>query len=344
MRPVLYSDSDRCSSAVLVTGGAGFIGSHACKALARAGYLPVTYDNLIYGHEWAVKWGPLELGEISDRLRLDEVIAAYKPKAIMHFAAFAYVGESVTDPGKYYRNNVTGALTLLEAARDHGISKFVFSSTCATYGIPVRVPITEDTLQNPLNPYGASKLMVERMLADFDTAHGMKSIALRYFNAAGADPENEIGEDHNPETHLIPLVLDAASGRRERITVFGTDYDTPDGTCIRDYIHVSDLASAHVKALQALEAGASSGAYNLGVGRGFSVSEVIAEAERVTGLSVPMVLGLRRPGDPAALVSDAAKARETLGWTPEITGLGEILRTAWAWHRRGGSAARRAAV
>ena len=325
-----------------MTGEPGYIGSHACKALSRAGYLPVTFDNLIYGHEWAVKWGPLEKGDILDRARLDAVISQYKPQAIMHFAAFAYVGESVTDPGKYYRNNTAGALTLLEAARDHGLSKFVFSSTCATYGIPDRVPITEDMPQHPINPYGASKLMVERMLLDFNSAHGLKSIALRYFNAAGADPENEIGEDHNPETHLIPLVLDAASGRRDQITVFGTDYDTPDGTCIRDYIHVSDLALAHVKALEALEAGAPSGACNLGVGRGFSVSEVVAEAERITGLKVPVVLGARRPGDPAALVSDAAKARKEFGWTPEITALSEILRTAWAWHQRGGSAVRQA--
>jgi UDP-arabinose 4-epimerase len=318
-----------------VTGGAGYIGSHACKALARAGYLPITYDNLVYGHEWAVKWGPLEKGDILDRARLDEVIAAYSPKAIMHFAAFAYVGESVTDPGKYYRNNTTGALTLLEAARDHGVSQFVFSSTCATYGIPVRTPITEDVPQNPINAYGASKLMVERMLSDFDRAHGLKSIALRYFNAAGADLDNEIGEDHTPETHLIPLVLDAASGRRDHITIFGTDYETPDGTCIRDYIHVSDLAVAHLKALHALEAGAPSKAYNLGVGRGFSVTEVIAEGQRITGRPVPVVRGDRRPGDPATLVSDAAKAYEELSWTPKITDLGEILRTAWAWHQRG---------
>ncbi len=207
-----FNENREFSPAVLVTGGAGYIGSHACKALANAGYLPVTYDSLIYGHDWAVKWGPLELGDILNRARLDEVIAAYKPTAIMHFAAFAYVGESVADPGKYYRNNVAGSLTLLEAARDHGIEHFVFSSTCATYGIPSQLPITEDTPQNPINPYGASKLMVERMLADFDAAHGLRSISLRYFNAAGADPDNQIGEDHNPETHLIPLVLDAASG------------------------------------------------------------------------------------------------------------------------------------
>lgn len=323
------------SKPVLVTGGAGYIGAHACKALARAGYLPVAYDSLVHGHEWAVKWGPLECGDILDRARLDDVIAKWRPAAIMHFAAFAYVGESVTDPGKYYHNNVAGSLTLLEAARDHGIDRFVFSSTCATYGVPDRLPIREDTPQHPINPYGASKLMVERMLADFGTAHGLRSIALRYFNAAGADPDGEIGESHDPETHLIPLVLDAASGRRPTVTIFGTDYDTPDGTCIRDYIHVTDLAEAHVLALQALENGAPSSAYNLGNGQSYSVRAVVDAVERVTGLEVPLVLGPRRPGDPAALVSDATTARDELGWQPRIGDLDEIVRTAWAWHQKG---------
>jgi UDP-arabinose 4-epimerase len=328
--------TDTSRVAVLVAGGAGYIGSHCCKALAKSGYLPVVYDNLVFGHDWAVKWGPLERGDILDRSRLDEVIENYKPAAIMHFAGLTYVGESVADPGKYYRNNVVGSLILLEAARDHGIKKFVFSSTCATYGIPEQLPIREDTPQSPINPYGASKLMVERMLSDFDAAHGLKSISLRYFNAAGADPDNEIGEDHNPETHLIPLVLDAASGRREAITVFGTDYDTPDGTCIRDYIHVADLADAHVKAMQALEGGAGSDAYNLGLSRGFSVREVIAAAEAIGELKVPVVFGDRRPGDPAQLISDAGKAHAKLGWEPQMTQLSDILRTAWAWHQRSG--------
>ena len=282
---------------VLVTGGAGYIGSHACKALARANYLPVTYDNLIYGHEWAVKWGPLERGDILDRSRLDAVIGQYRPGAIMHFAAFAYVGELVTDPGKYYRNNVAGSLNLLEAARDHGIDQFVFSSTCATYGVPEHLPITKATPQQPINPYGATKLMVERMLVDFGAAHGLRSATLRYFNAAGADAQGEIGEDHDPETHLIPLVLDAASGRRENVTIFGTDYETPDGTCVRDYVHVADLADAHVKALEALSAGGPSGVYNLGNGRGFSVREVVEAIERMTGLNVPVTRGDRRAGD-----------------------------------------------
>jgi UDP-arabinose 4-epimerase len=319
---------------VIVIGGAGYIGSHACKALARAGYLPVIYDNLCYGHEWAVKWGPLERGDILDRVRLDEVLARYQPDAVLHFAALAYVSESVTDPGRYYRNNVAGSLNLLEAMRDLGIGKIVFSSTCATYGSPERLPISEEVPQRPINPYGASKLMVERMLADFENAHGLVWTALRYFNAAGADPDGEIGESHDPETHLIPLVLDAASGRRSHVTVLGTDYDTPDGTCVRDYIHVMDLADAHVSALQAIDAGTPSSAYNLGIGRGFSVREVIAAVERVTGLKVPVILGERRPGDPPTLVSDASKAHEMLGWRPQISDIDEIVRTAWAWHQR----------
>ncbi len=319
---------------VVVTGGAGYIGSHTCKALARAGYLPVTYDSLVHGHEWAVKWGPLEHGNILDRQRVDQVIEKYCPIAIMHFAAFAYVGESVTAPGKYYRNNVAGSLNLLEAACDHGVDQFVFSSTCATYGIPDQLPISEDTPQRPINPYGATKLVVERMLSDFGTAHGLRSMTLRYFNAAGADPEGEIGEDHDPETHLIPLVLDAASGLRPYVTVFGTDYETRDGTCIRDYIHVTDLADAHVRALDAIEGGAASGAFNLGNGQGFTVREVVDAVERIAGLRVPVRFGGCRAGDPAALVSDAKKARGILGWQPQLTGLDAIIRTAWAWHQK----------
>jgi len=328
------------SRTVLVTGGAGYVGSHACKALSAAGYLPIAYDNLVYGHEWAVRWGPLERGDILDRCRLDDVISQHRPCAILHFAAFAYVGESVTDPSRYYRNNVEGSLNLLEAARDHGIDKFVFSSTCATYGIPDRLPITEDTPKKPINPYGSTKLIVERMLADFGIAHGLRFIALRYFNAAGADAQGEIGEDHEPETHIIPLLLDAASGRRPDVTIFGTDYETPDGTCVRDYIHVADLADAHVNALEALLAGNSSTVYNLGNGQGFSVLEVLDAVERVTGLNVPVIRGDRRPGDPAALVSDATKARELLGWRPQFDRLDDIVRTAWAWHQKVPSATR----
>ncbi len=319
---------------ILVTGGAGYIGSHVCKALAKAGYTPISYDNLVYGHRWAVKWGPLEEGDIADRARLDEVIVRYQPAAVMHFAAYAYVGESVQDPGKYYRNNVAGSLTLLEAIRDHGIHKLIFSSTCATYGIPESLPIHEDHPQRPINPYGASKLMIEQMLRDFDLSHGLRSISLRYFNAAGADPDGEIGEAHDPETHPIPIVLDAAAGKRPAITVFGDDYDTPDGTCIRDYIHVSDLADAHVLALKALEAGAKTTAYNLGNGRGFSVREVIEIAVAITGKTVPVEIAPRRAGDPARLVGDSTRIWNALGWSPQYGALQSMIASAWYWHVR----------
>ena len=319
---------------MLVTGGAGYIGSHACKALAKAGFLPIAYDSLAFGHEWAAQWGPLEIGDIADRKRLDAVIARHQPIAIMHFAAFAYVSESVTNPGKYYRNNVAGTLTLLDAILDAGINKFIFSSTCATYGIPKEIPINEETSQRPINPYGHSKLMIEQILRDYGKAHDLRWIALRYFNAAGADPDLQIGEDHDPETHLIPLVLDAAAGRREAITIFGSDYDTPDGTCIRDYVHVSDLADAHVLALQALEKGQESSPFNLGNGRGFSNQEVIAAVERVTGLQVPRKTGDRREGDPACLIADASRAKEALGWMPEFADIEAIIATAWAWHQK----------
>ena len=317
---------------ILVTGGAGYIGSHACKALAKAGYTPITYDNLVYGHRWAVKWGPLEEGDIADRDRLNKVIAKYQPAAVMHFAAYAYVGESVQDPGKYYRNNVAGTLTLLEAMRDYGIDKFVFSSTCATYGIPEAIPISEDHPQRPVNPYGASKLMIERMLQDFDLAHGLRSISLRYFNAAGADPEGEIGEAHDPETHLIPLVLDVAAGKRTAITVYGDDYNTPDGTCIRDYIHVSDLANAHVLALRSLDGGAKTTAYNLANGKGFSVKDVISTVEIVTGNKVPVVKSSRRVGDPAILIGNAEKIILDLGWRIKYKNLDESICHALRWN------------
>jgi UDP-arabinose 4-epimerase len=322
------------SQSILVTGGAGYIGSHACKALAAAGYTPISLDNLVYGHREAVRWGPLEVGDIGDRAFLDSVLERYRPSAVLHFAAYAYVGESVENPGKYYRNNVAGSLSLLEALRDRGIDKLIFSSTCATYGVPEQVPIAEDHPQRPINPYGASKLMIEQILRDFDQAHGLRSIALRYFNAAGADPEAEIGESHDPETHLIQLVLDAAAGLRPTITVYGDDYDTPDGTCIRDYIHVTDLADAHVRALQALERGAPSRVYNLGNGQGFSVREVIDRAVVVTARPIPVAIGPRRPGDPPRLVGDASRIRAELGWQPRHAELDQILATAWRWHQR----------
>ncbi len=318
---------------VLVTGGAGYIGSHACKALARAGYRPVSYDNLAYGHEWAVKWGPLEKGDILDAARLGEVLAAYKPSAVIHFAAFIDVGESVRDPAKYYRNNLAGTLGLLDAMRRHGVEKIVFSSTCATYGIPDIVPIAESAPQHPINPYGASKWMIERVLADYGHAYGLRSVALRYFNAAGADPDGELGEDHDPETHLIPLVLDVAKGARPNVTIFGEDYATQDGTCVRDYVHVSDLADAHILAMQGLEGHELRSAYNLGTGEGHSVAQVIACAERVTGRKIAATRGPRRPGDPATLLADPSLAKSELHWTPRRTAISDIIETAWRWRR-----------
>ena len=319
---------------ILVTGGAGYIGSHACKALAAAGYQPVAFDNLVYGHPWAVRWGPLVEGDILDRAALDRVLEHYKPAAVMHFAAFAYVGESVSNPGKYYRNNVAGSLNLLEAMRDHNIDKLIFSSTCATYGVPQVSPIPETHVQQPVNPYGTSKLMIEQMMRDFGTAHGLQSIALRYFNAAGADPSGEIGESHDPETHLVPLVLDVAAGKRPDVTIFGDKYPTPDGTCIRDYIHVTDLAQAHVLALQALEAGQQSAVYNLGNGRGYSVKEVIDTAAVVTGRKIDFKIGLPRAGDPPSLVGDSTLITNKLGWIPAYPGLETIIESAWRWHQR----------
>lgn len=325
--------SETGRKAVLVTGGAGYVGSHACKALAASGYLPVSYDDLSFGHARAVRWGPFERGNLHDRTRLDEVIARYRPFAVIHLAAFAYVGESVSDPGRYYRNNVAGSLTLLEAMRDQALLKLVFSSTCAVYGIPDRVPIEEGFPLRPINPYGASKAMVERLLADFHAAHGLRYLALRYFNAAGADPAGEIGEQHDPETHLIPLVLETALGRREGIRVFGIDHATPDGTCIRDYVHVSDLADAHVAALKYLEAGGDSTTVNLGTGHGYSVFEVITAAERITGRKIPRIVSGARPGDPPRLVADPTRARQLIGWNPRLTNLDRILSTAWTWHQ-----------
>ncbi len=319
---------------VLVTGGAGYIGAHACKALSRAGYTPIAYDNLVYGHRSAVKWGPLEEGDISDRRRLETVMREYKPGAIMHFAAYAYVGESVEKPSKYYCNNVAGTLMLLETMRSCGIDKMIFSSTCATYGMPEQIPIPEDHPQNPINPYGRSKLMVEWMLKDFAAAYNIKYVSLRYFNAAGADPGAEIGEDHDPETHLIPLVLDAASGKRAQIEIFGTDYETPDGTCIRDYIHVTDLADAHLLALEYLISGGNSDVLNLGNGNGFSVREVIAAALKITGCDIPYLESDRRPGDPPVLIGSSNRIKKKLGWRPLYDSLGAIIETAWRWHQK----------
>ncbi len=323
-------------SNILVTGGAGYIGSHACKALSAAGFTPVTFDNLVYGHREAVRWGPLVVADLLDPTAIAKVLQEFQPLAVMHFAAYAYVGESVENPGKYYRNNVVGSLNLLEAMRDAGNDKIIFSSTCATYGVPQSGLISETHAQNPINPYGTSKLMIEQMLRDFDHAHQLRSICLRYFNAAGADVNGEIGENHDPETHLIPLVLDAAAGLRESITVYGNDYATPDGSCIRDYVHVSDLADAHVLALQTLLKGAASAVYNLGNGQGYSVQEVITTAQAVTGKNIPVTLGARRMGDPPRLVGDAALIKQTLGWSPRYANLSDIIGSAWRWHQRHG--------
>jgi UDP-arabinose 4-epimerase len=327
------------SEHVLVTGGAGYIGSHACKVLAQAGYTPVTVDNLVYGHEWAVRFGPFERADVLDRAALDRVFARYRPSAVMHFAAFAYVGESVADPGKYYRNNVAGTLTLLEAMRDHGCGRLVFSSSCAVYGLPRILPLAEDHPQAPVSPYGASKAVSERMIEDFGQAHGLRSVCLRYFNAAGADPGGDLGEDHDPETHLIPLAVEAALGRRPPLQVFGGDYPTPDGTAVRDYVHVLDLAQAHVAALRHLEAGGEPGpglmsAFNLGLGQGASVAEVLAAVKAVSGRAVPHTLAPRRAGDPPMLVAEAGLAGRVLGWRPRYTDIREIIRTAWDWHSR----------
>ncbi|AOY83711.1 UDP-glucose 4-epimerase GalE [Moorena producens JHB] len=322
---------------VLVTGGAGYIGSHAVLALLAAGYNVVVLDNLVYGHRDIVEdvlKVKLVVGDTNDRVLLDNLFSHYDISAVMHFAAYAYVGESVTDPAKYYRNNVTGTLTLLEAMVAASIKKLVFSSTCATYGVPKTVPIPEDHPQNPINPYGASKLMVERILSDFHTAYDLKSVTFRYFNAAGADPEGRLGEDHTPETHLIPLVLLTALGKRESISIFGTDYPTADGTCIRDYIHVQDLASAHVLGLDYLLKGGDSQIFNLGNGNGFSVKEVIEAARLVTKQEIKAIECDRRPGDPPALVGSSDKARQLLGWYPEYSDLNTILSHAWQWHQK----------
>ncbi len=326
---------------VLVTGGAGYVGAHICKSLSACGVGVVTFDNLSYGHRDFVKWGPFVKGDLSDTPALRRVFEEFRPSAIMHFAASSYVGESVTDPLKYYRNNVAGAINLLAVAVEFGVKSFVLSSSCATYGIPDSVTITEDNPQNPINPYGETKLVIERMLKSFDEAYGIRSVPLRYFNAAGADPEADIGEDHSPETHLIPLALDAAMGLRDDITVYGTDYETPDGTCVRDFIHVMDLADAHIKALEYLTEGGESTAFNLGSGSGHSVKEILASVKRVTGRDFKVTLGERRPGDPPRLVASSGKAATKLLWEPARGEIDLIVEDAWRWHckRFGGGGA-----
>lgn len=317
---------------ILVVGGAGYIGSHMCKYLSKNGMLPVVLDNLSYGHRQAVQWGPFYEGDMADTALLKRIFSSHKIEAVMHFAAFCYVGESVEAPLKYYQNNISATLTLLTEMVEHNILNFIFSSTCATYGEPEQLPLSETFPQNPINPYGRSKLMMEQILDDLDHANGLRAVCLRYFNAAGADPDGEIGEDHNPETHLIPLVLQTALGQREELKIFGSDYPTTDGTCIRDYIHIQDLAQAHHLSLVHLLEGGSSKKFNLGNGNGYSIFDVIKTAEAITNKKIPFSYASRRPGDPAALVGSAALIIKELNWNPEFNSLESILTTAWNWH------------
>lgn len=319
---------------VLLTGGAGYVGSHVLREMLAAGYDAVVLDHLSKGHKESVPADvPLEIVDLADKAALDRVFAQYQPEAVLHFAGYTEVGESVGNPGRYFRNNLSNGVNLLDAMVEHGVKMIVFSSTAAVYGEPQEVPITEDHPKAPTNPYGESKLFFERVLARYEHAHGVRSVSLRYFNAAGAHPQAEIGEDHHPESHLIPIILQVALGKRERLSIFGTDYPTPDGTCVRDYVHVCDLASAHLLALQSLQNGAASDAFNLGNGRGFSIKEVIAAAEAVVGKPIPAVAAARRPGDPAVLVASSEKAKRVLGWQPRFTDLRSIVETAWQWHK-----------
>ena len=326
---------------ILVTGGVGYIGSHTCKELAAGGYTPVSLDTLVYGHREFAKWGPLVEGDIHDRELLDRLFQEYQFGAVIHFAAYAYVGESMQDPGKYYHNNVAGTINLLEAMRRNGCTKIIFSSTCSTYGVPETELISEDMPQNPINPYGRGKLMVETILKDYEAAYGIRHGILRYFNAAGADPAGEIGERHSPETHLIPLAIRAGLGLSGPLTLFGSDYPTQDGTAIRDYIHVTDLADAHVRALALLQRQNASVICNLGTGHGCSVQEVVAAVSRQAGREVPVKQGPRRPGDPPRLVAANGKAGELLGWLPKRSDLDTVVADAWRWHEKDGGLAGR---
>lgn len=318
---------------VFVTGGAGYVGSHCAKAFAQAGWNVVTYDNLSRGHRDLVKWGPLIEGDILDTDRLEKSLTDIKPDAVAHFAAFAYVAESMTEPGLYYRNNVSGTMNLLDAMRTANVSQLVFSSSCATYGVSDEM-ITEDTPQNPINPYGETKKICEQMILDYGHAHGLKSVILRYFNAAGCDPDGETGERHDPEPHVIPLAIRGAMDGTFTFNILGNDYDTPDGTCVRDYVHVSDLADAHAKALAYLENGGESDFFNLGTGLGHSVLQLADAVARTAGKPVPRVFADRRPGDPPRLVASAEKAERVLGWTPTRSDLDSILTSAWAWFQK----------
>ncbi len=321
---------------VLVSGGAGYIGSHACKALSKAGFVPVTFDNLSTGWREAVKYGPLVKGDLMDRTALDAAFSQYSPVAVLHFAALSLVGESMKDPAHYWRINLGGALNLAEAAVTAGCRKFIFSSTCATYGDQDGLVLTETTVQRPINAYGASKRAIEDVLANFEAAFGLEHVIFRYFNVAGADPDGDLGEQHRPETHLIPLLLDAIAGRRDALTLFGTDYPTPDGTCVRDYLHVTDLVEAHVLGLRWLLDGKGSRSFNLGSGTGFSVRDVINHAGRVTNRPVPMIEGPRRPGDAATLVSGSQRAETELGWVRRHSTMEQMIRDAWRWDQKPG--------
>ena len=318
---------------ILVVGGAGYIGSHMVKMLFDNGHHVVTLDNLSGGHRDAVLGGEFVLGDLAEPDQLDALFRHHSFDSVMHFASYIQVGESVREPQKYYQNNVVNSLNLLNAMVAHGVKEFIFSSSAAIFGEPKYSPIDESHPEQPMNPYGASKLMVERILRDYDTAYGIKSICLRYFNAAGADPDGQLGERHEPETHLIPLLLQVAAGRLPYVTAFGQDYDTPDGTCIRDYIHVTDLCQAHLRALQSLWQGMDSAAFNLGNGHGYSVREVIEVARQITGREIPVVYSARRPGDPARLVAKSALAQQILGWTPQYASLQQIIAHAWGWEK-----------
>lgn len=318
---------------IFIVGGAGYIGSHVNKFLSKKGYKTLILDNLSKGHEEFVKWGEFIKGDLKDKRLLDKIFKEYNITTVMHFAALTDVRESIKDPGSYYRNNVKNTLNLLDAMQKNNINRFIFSSTCAVYGDPIETPITEDHPCNPISPYGRSKLMIEKILEDYSNAYDFNYVSLRYFNAAGADPQTEIGEWHDPETHLIPIILDVAIGKRENVQIFGTDYPTPDGTCIRDYIHVMDLADAHYKALKLLEEDKSE-IFNLGNGDGFSVKEIIETCREVTGEEIPTIESDRRPGDPPILIGSSKKAKRILRWEPEFSDIKDIIETAWEWHQK----------
>lgn len=319
---------------ILITGGAGYIGSHTNKLLHQKGFQTVVYDNLSRGHQEFVKWGQFIQGNLADKGQLQVCFKNYPIDAVLHFCAFCYVGESSNHPAQYYQNNVVNTINLLDTMVEYGVKHIIFSSTCATYGNPAKIPLTEDHPQHPINPYGKSKLLVERILKHYDEAHGIRHVNLRYFNAAGADPDGQIGEWHEPETHLIPIAMQVARGQRKHMQIFGTDYETSDGTCIRDYIHVNDIADAHCLALEYLQNGASSDAFNLGNGNGFSVKDIIHSVERISGKTVKAVEAARRPGDPPVLIGSSEKAKKILKWQPRHPDLEEIIQTAWRWHSR----------